>query len=398
MAISATELDRLSAIVAQDPELTGLLQNFQTDMRRDASGKAIHPARGGISRAQGGIERRLQALGVDTSQMKLDHDEQGRPFIREKTWLEKHGSKLPAIAAGAITGGLVLPAVLPGAAAAAGTGGATAAGTGGATAAGTGATAAGTGATVAGAGGGMFAAIDKVLPYIDAAGRLSQAAGVQRSNNRAAAADAAVATDLANARRAQAQNDQIRLDLDQRRYLDESEERNANNAVAASLLRGLQDVNIGAPSQVPRANITGGLRPSAIGDRDEIGRVMYQTSMERLLDPMGAGGIEQADGTRVGAGSGDRNLPSIPYLPPVSAVPQPGGLDTALGLIDLAGAGIGFLSDQRRNAASTPLTQPGGTVYPNAPVNPNKVRPEDKARPLVWGNPKVSTLPNVKIR
>lgn len=280
------------------------------------------------------------------------------------------------IAGPAIVNGL--GAAFSGGGGAASAGGGTAATTGGATAAGT--TAAGStlpavapgvaGGAATGGGVSALSTLSKYLPYIEAGGRVAGAAVNARANNRVAEADYNAERDRAEVTRQALLNDQRRLDLQQRQYADDKYARQGNNAVRADLLRGIKDVNISSPSQVPRSQVTGGLRPSAIANRGDIGDVIYQRAMADLVDPIGAGGITNASGVAEGAGSGSRNLPAIPYLPPLRDVPASTGVDRGLGLINMAASGIGVLDELRNRRPSTPAAPapaaiPGTTPQPS---------------------------------
>jgi hypothetical protein len=355
------DLDRLTALVSADPEV----QRLQALLRSGNPTPGVHPARGGIVNVQNQLTRRLQALGVDTGEYHLTTDDNGRPQIKEKSWLDKHGSKLPFVGVGALAAGVALPALMSG-------GGATAAGTG-ATAAGTGTAAtgagvgAGAGTTAAATGGGIMAGVSRALPYLDAAGRVAGAASDQRAANRAVESDEAARQDLASVRLSEARNSQVRTDLDQREFLAREAQRHRRNAVVSDLLRSVQDANISAPSQVPRSQISGGLRPSAIPSRVEIGNVAYQDAIDNLLDPVGPGGIGQADGSVSGRGGGSRNLPTLPHLPDLRETSKPSGVDRGLDWLNLGAAGLGYLQRERQAARTPPIA--------NAPLPGTRPQP-----------------------
>jgi hypothetical protein len=207
----------------------------------------------------------------------------------------------------------------------------------------------------------------------------------------------------------------IDRDLDQRRYADSSNDRSARNALMAGLLGGLQDYEMNLPAGLeafaPKS--TGGLKPSAIGNRDEISRLAMETAMSELENPLQPGGIarEQTQGTtavprqppqagfgRLGgpadrpqpaAGGGDvgasgviapaatqgRSLPQIllSQLPQASELPKAGLFDKILqglsmgasiyGAAGSPGAGGSGTSGARITATGNP-----GTIMRNAGV------------------------------
>jgi hypothetical protein len=363
---------RLTAIVANDPEI----QELQARLARHDFG-GLHPARGGIVRLQNAMSDRLAHLGIDPGQYRLVLSDEG-PAIKKKSWLDRNASNLVMLGAIGLTGGLALSAApFIGAGAAAGTGTAAAgtgaaAGTTGAVAGTTGATAATTAATVAPAAGGIIGAVQKASPYLEAGGRVAGAVSAARAANRGVEAEYGQQQDRAAAVRQGLLNDQIGMDLDQRRYADDHNQQQIRNALFGDFLTGVNDVSIASPDGVPRSNITGGLRPSAMANRGTVGREVYQRSIANVLDPLQPGGIADANG-QAPAGTG-RRLPSLPSVPELRELPETTGTDRALDLINIGTAGIGVLDDIWSNRqAPAPAPVPG--ALPNTPTPFRRLRP-----------------------
>jgi hypothetical protein len=273
----------------------------------------------------------------------------GHPRNRSGSWKP---SDAPVSQAQTLARGLPIlaaPFVLP----------ALAGGGGGAAAATTAAPAATGGATAAG--GGM--SLSSALPYIQGAGAVGGAIANNRAANRQAEAVYNQSQDAAADRRADTGLQQINSDLDQRRYADDNYQQNVRNAMFGDFARGVQDVSISSPSNIPRSTISGGLRPSAMQGRGELGELMRTRAMANLMNPIEPGGIAQSDGS-VQGGPGSRRLPTLSALPELREVPETSGVDSAMGWLDAAGAGLGFLEDERQRRRS------GQRVLPALPQSP----------------------------
>ena len=85
--------------------------------------------------------------------------------------------------------------------------------------------------------------------------------------------------------RSREEDNRALLDLQRKRFSADDYQRNSNNAVRGGLLMGLQDMNVQAPAGIPMGTVTGGLRPSAILNKDAIGNTMQSTAMKNLLNP-----------------------------------------------------------------------------------------------------------------
>jgi len=141
----------------------------------------------------------------------------------------------------------------------------------------------------------------------------------------------------------------VDADLAQRRYQNENYQRNAGNAVRGGYLQGVQDVNIQAPSTIPRANITGGARPSAILNARQMGQQIQGQALEALAQPQNTS-----------------PLPSYnpAPLPSLSTPPRPGPIDTGLNWA----AVLSPLADAYLRRGR------GGTTLPAAPTAPRAPR------------------------
>lgn len=360
---------RFTEIVANDP----VIRQAVSQAGRGVVGGA-HVGRGGGPQITTAINARLLELGIDPNEYHVDMSG-GQPRVLKKSWLDKHGETATKVAAIGTMGALAAP-LLAGTPAVAAAGAPTAAGTtaAGTTAAGT--TAVGTtAATTAAGAGGIMSQLRSAAPYLDAGGRVAGAMSESRAANRAAEADYNQQQNRAEADRQRALNDQIRLDLEQRRYADDNQQQQIRNAMFGDFASGVQDVSIQSPDGVPRSNITGGMRPSAMANRGKVGSAVYQRAVANVLDPLEPSGLMDASGQAPNAAPDRRRLPAIPYLPPLRDVPQTTGTDRALDLINIGSAGIGYLDDvlSTRNAP-----RPTTSTLPNqpAPWSP-RLRPGD---------------------
>lgn len=122
-----------------------------------------------------------------------------------------------------------------------------------------------------------------------------------------------------------AQNQAGQLDLNRKGFTEQARSGRAKQALLADLISNIKDVNINVPG-VQAANITGGLRPSAIGDtgRQSMAELAKQALQAQLSGDTFTGG---------------EILPTPQY----KAMPERGGVETALDWIGLLGAGAGAL-------------------------------------------------------
>lgn len=217
----------------------------------------------------------------------------------------------------------------------------------------------------------------KALPYLAAGGKTLSAIEAARNNNRAVDTANNQIGDQQETARYNAGLNAAQVDLQQRQYLDTKMARDQTDAVHGGYLQGMRDMSISSPSQVPRSTVTGGMRPSAITNADQIGKAMQQRAIASMLNPTKPGGSFDASGAVTGGGS-DRMM-TLPYLKPISAIPQSNGVDTALGIGDLIGAGSSLASQYMQpntGAAANPATTATPVVLPdfvNGAIDPRTV-------------------------
>ena len=266
----------------------------------------------------------------------------GALSVDHQNWWERNGKYVAAATA-------ALPLLPIGAGAGAATGGAPAYSAPSAVA--------GSGA----AGGG--AAASGWLPALSAGSRIVGAAAQGREDARTNQANYAQNYDMEERARANTELSAAQTDIAQRRYLDDLYAAKTKQAIRGGLLQGVEDINIQRPAGIPGGNITGGLRPSAITNRQQIGDTIQRDALLELMNPTKVGGIGgDHDGS---AGSG--YLPSLPKLGPPSTPSQPGKLDTGLDLISL-GLSIPDLLSQSRNAVQPYKPTQGVTFRNTQPV------------------------------
>lgn len=207
----------------------------------------------------------------------------------------------------------------------------------------------------AGAAGGSTAASSSGwLPALSSVGKVVQGAVKDRQAARQGQADYNLQYDAEERARQETALRGVQTDLDQRRYLDDLYQQKTREAIKGGLLQGLQDINIQRPAGIPSANITGGLRPSAITNRAQIGDALQRQALVELMNP-----TQMAGGT-------SRELPSIPKLGPMSPVSTPNGVDTGL---NLAGLGLNFIDAYLGRSQPTPAPSRGVTFRNTQPLS-----------------------------
>lgn len=271
----------------------------------------------------------------------------------------KDAAKTAAIVGGAYgVGALSAGAAGAGSSAAAGTTGATTDGT----AAGT--TAAGTtaGATTTGT------LLPKLVKGAQDASQVLSAISAGRAAGRGAEASVDQSVNQANVEAANAGNNQILADVNQRKYLDGLYQQQIKNAVIAKLLGGgLKDVSFSnLPAGVTPGQVNGGLRPSAFGDTSAIAADLTKNAMPELDNPMQPGGIS-------GITNEPNSLPSIPKLPTVLTPPTASGLDTGL---NVGATGLALLP------SIISMFQQNQTSQPGQPTTLPKIRPTQNTTPM----------------
>lgn len=177
----------------------------------------------------------------------------------------------------------------------------------------------------------MGAWLQFLAPIAGVAAKLFSGASKGRSEGRAAEIGVtqdqdAAALDrarLAEQQAARQQGDRFEeagLDLDRREYTDKSRSQGYNDRLRGGLLQGLQDFEVEAPEGIPVGKISGGLRPSAILNKEALGRDMERGAIQRGLE-----GPNFAPVDRIAA-------PSIPGL---SELPKAGKLDSFLNIASI---------------------------------------------------------------
>jgi hypothetical protein len=126
-------------------------------------------------------------------------------------------------------------------------------------------------------------------------------------------------------------------------------------------------VNIQVPQGqgIEMGNVTGGLRPSAITNRQQIGQEMQRNAMLELLNPTKPGGL-------AGQPTTPGRLPTIPELPGFTPTPGPSGVDAGLGYAAQGLGAASLIADiLRRNRTRTP--EPSNPYYVNLPSTRQRV-------------------------
>lgn len=113
-----------------------------------------------------------------------------------------------------------------------------------------------------------------------------------------------------------------------------------NNAARGGLMAGMQDAKVTAPPGVFVGEVTGGLRPSAIRNRESMGDQLQRDSILRYMQ--GAGGLH-----------GDS--------PALTPVPQAGKLDKVLGVASFLG-GLAGVADYAHGQYSATPQQVAGAL------------------------------------
>lgn len=146
---------------------------------------------------------------------------------------------------------------------------------------------AGTTAAATGGGGGLLSGIlagGGGLPgLLDLAGQGVTAFQQQRDVNRMA--------------QSQDERDRVGIEIQQRDFASRENQRNQQNALRGGLMRGLQDVSFERPEGITSRGPIGGLRPSAIQGREELGRIIQEQAMRDLVNPQPLTTLSPAQGS-----------------------------------------------------------------------------------------------------
>lgn len=192
------------------------------------------------------------------------------------------------------------------------------------------------------------------------AGKLFSGASQGRADGRAAEVGVTQGQDAATLDRARLAEDQAQrqqntaldmagIDIDRREYADKSRATGYKDRLQGGLLQGLQDFEIEPPAGITMGKISGGLRPSAILNKESLGRDMERGAIQRGLEGPKFADVEQVDG---------------PAIPGLSELPKAGKLDSFLNIASLISnlaGGVGEAANVVRGArgggdstASTP--------------------------------------------
>jgi hypothetical protein len=163
------------------------------------------------------------------------------------------------------------------------------------------------------------------------AGKLFSGASQGRSEGRAAEIGVTQEQDAATLDRARLAEQQAArqqgtnldlagLDLERREYTDKARSQGYNDRARGGLLQGLQDFEIEAPEGITVGKISGGLRPSAILNKEALGRDMERGAIQRGLEGPQFADVERVDG---------------PAIPGLSELPKAGKLDSFLNIASL---------------------------------------------------------------
>lgn len=296
------------------PEQQAEIERLNTILQADPEWKRIMSSGGRQDRARAGVAY-LKSKGLDVPD-NLEIDLSTGQVRADNIW-RTLGPAL-AVFGGTILGGIGLAGAMGGSAA-------------------------------AGAGTGIGSRILNSLPAIgSAAATISQ----NRANARGAEAGYDLQYDELALRRANAERqralDEYNAARTSRLDAEDLYDRNQRRSLHGGYLEGVQDVNIQSPSTIPRANITGGLRPSSITGAREIGAEMRSRAMREAMNPTPVAPLRYSP------------------LPELSAPPAPNALDSGLNVVGALGPILPTLFGNRRAGqptlppiTSTPVGQSG---------------------------------------
>jgi hypothetical protein len=291
----------------QDPEFLDLVRQkvkLQQGPRPGQPGRgAPWPAMEALNRQ---MQAKVQALGGNPKDFTFKAD----GSVDDKSWFGKHWQTIATIAVGGVTGGALLAPLLAPAAPAAG-----------------------------GAGG----ILPKVLTAADIAqdiGGLADRYNTRKTDDQTAQANYNLDYDKNAIGRYLAELNSSQQQLDRRKYGDDAYQQAISDRVYGSMLQGLQDVTIQAPAGIRVGQITGGLRPSAISNRGDVGSDLETNARDRMQHPT--------------------PLPDLPTVPDLSATGlEPSKLDSFMDWLGFAGGASGTATDLYNR-----LKPPGRSTQP----------------------------------
>jgi len=162
----------------------------------------------------------------------------------------------------------------------------------------------------------------------------------------AAALDRARLSEQQAARTQRDRYEEAGIDLDRREYTDKSRSQGYTDRMRGGLLQGLQDFQVQAPEGVQVGQISGGLRPSAMLNREALGRDMERGAIQRGLEGPNFSPVERM---------------ATPTVPGLSELPKAGKLDSFLNIASLISnlvGGVGEAANVVRSGQTATATDP----------------------------------------
>ena len=168
------------------------------------------------------------------------------------------------------------------------------------------------------------------IPFIVMAGMAAASAAKGRSEGRKAEAEYLQKRDAAELERAEVERkgqlDKAALELNQQTTSNNLRSQDTDQAVRGGALQGIKDVEFNNLPDYIRSRmptVTGGARPSAIVNKEAIGKTLQEQAMSNLL-----------------SGRKFEN-PTLAPVPGMSTPPQPTGLDKFLNIVGTVGSVAG---------------------------------------------------------
>ena len=206
-----------------------------------------------------------------------------------------------------------------------------------------------------------FGWLQFLAPIAGIAGKLFSGASKGRSEGRAAeigvtqdqdaaALDRARLSEQQAARTQRDRYEEAGIDLDRREYTDKSRSQGYTDRMRGGLLQGLQDFQVQAPEGVQVGQISGGLRPSAILNKEALGRDMERGAIQRGLEGPNFSPVERM---------------ATPTVPGLSELPKAGKLDSFLNIASLISnlvSGVGEVGQTLEDNAMRGVGQAASTA------------------------------------
>jgi hypothetical protein len=194
---------------------------------------------------------------------------------------------------------------------------------------------------------------------LPAIARILEGLSKGRAQGRITEAEMARLYDYLNLARTRTFYDRAAQELDQRKFLQDLQERSFGNATKARYLQALnpQTSRIMAPPELRQFQGTGGTSIADISqaDRDEIGGTMYRNAITELLDPL-----------QPGTATSGRRLAALPEPEAISPTPEAGAFDSILNWASIIAGGLSGARGGSQPPAQTPTTTPQPAQPPEA--------------------------------